>query len=215
MKKKSGPRLAVIDYDMGNLRSVAKALESVGCRVDWVEDASKLGRYDGLVLPGVGAFGEAMKNLKKRGLVSAIRKWIADERPFLGICLGYQLLFESSEEGRKTPGLGVFKGRVRRLEGGKSLKVPHIGWNRVEKRAVQSPIYRGIPEGSYFYFVHSYVPVPENPALVATTSRYGRPFASSIRSGNLFACQFHPEKSGETGMKLLRNFAAVTKEAAC
>lgn len=209
MKKKAGPRLAVIDYDMGNLRSVTKALESVGCRVNWVEKPSQLERCDGVVLPGVGAFSVAAKNLKKRGLTAPLKEWISEGRPFLGICLGYQLLFESSAEGRKAQGLGVFKGKVKKLSGGRGLKVPHIGWNRIEKRDAGSSVYRGIPDGAYFYFVHSYVPEPQDRKLVATTSRYGGAFASSIRSGNLFACQFHPEKSGTTGMRLLRNFAKM------
>ena len=193
---------------MGNLRSVAKALEKVQCSVDWVDRPSGLKKADAVVLPGVGAFTVAVQNLKKRKLLEPLKEWIASDRPFLGICLGYQLLFEGSQEGRVSKGLGVFKGRVQKLSPRWGLKVPHIGWNRIQI-GTPSLFFSGIPDGSYFYFVHSYVPVPKDEAIIATRTSYGTDMASSISLGRLFASQFHPEKSGASGLRLLRNFAAT------
>lgn len=201
------PSVALIDYDMGNLRSVAKALEKVGCAVEWVREPSRLMQHDVMVLPGVGAFSVAVENLRKRKLFDSIRKWIEDQKPFLGICLGYQLLFESSEENERSgmKGLGFFEGKVRKLPHKKNIKIPHIGWNQIEKSS-KFNILKGIPDGSYFYFDHSYIPVPKDNEIVATTTDYGIEFVSSVSKGNLFASQFHPEKSGEIGLKLLRSF---------
>lgn len=200
------PRIALIDYDMGNLRSVGKALEKVGARVDWARTPSALRKADAVVLPGVGAFENAMKNLAKQKMVRPLREWIADGKPFLGICLGYQLLFESSAEGGKTRGLGVFKGGVKKFSPRKNLKVPHMGWNRVALTKNKSSCMKGVKDGSYFYFVHSYFPAPRDRGIVATLTSYGETFASSVARKNLFASQFHPEKSGETGLKVLANF---------
>lgn len=206
------PRIALIDYDMGNLRSVAKALEKAGCAVTWADRPSQLKQCDGLVLPGVGAFSEAVKNLNRRKLTSPIKRWIKDGRPFLGICLGYQLLFEKSAEGAGS-GFGIFKGRVRLLSH-KRVKVPHMGWNRLKitRAGKASPVLRGIPDGAYFYFVHSYVPDPRDRALEATSTDYGGRFSSSVAQWNLFAAQFHPEKSGPQGLKVLKNFARLSLE---
>lgn len=204
-------QLALINYDMGNLRSVQKALQAQGAAVDLVDSPFDLNHYQGLVLPGVGAFSEAVKNLKRRKLWSIVKKWIALGRPFLGVCLGYQLLFERSEEaGKSLRGLGIFKGDVKRLNPGKNLKVPHMGWNQILWKGNNSnPLLLHIPKDSYFYFVHSYVPYPKDKKIILTETHYGRPFASSVLSGNVFACQFHPEKSGKMGQELLRNFLKV------
>lgn len=206
--KKAKPRIALIDYDMGNLRSVSRALENSGCSVEWV-DKPPLKHFDGVVLPGVGAFSVAVQNLKKRNLFQPIFAWIAEGKPFFGICLGYQLLFEKSEEGepKAAQGLSVFKGKVRKLKVKKNLKVPHMGWNQVWMKAERRCLpFKEIKDGSYFYFVHSYIPVPDDKKIIATTTPYGFDFASSIVSGNLYASQFHPEKSGENGLRLLANF---------
>ncbi|MBI3012023.1 MAG: imidazole glycerol phosphate synthase subunit HisH [Elusimicrobia bacterium] len=204
-------RTALINYDMGNLRSVSKSLEKAGCQVDLVSEPFDFNSYQLAVLPGVGAFAQAAQNLKKRKLFSLIQDWIAQDRPFLGICLGYQLLFEESEESkkRKVPGLGIFKGKVKKFPVQGNLKVPHMGWNQIHYKASDTgsqSIFGKIGNDSYFYFVHSYFPAPKEKSLVMTTTTYGIPFASSIRRGRLFASQFHPEKSGENGLNLLRNF---------
>ena len=202
--------VGIIDYDMGNLKSVAKALEKVGAEVRLVDRPSPLKFSDVLVLPGVGSFHIAIQNLKKRRLFEPIRNWISEQKPFLGICLGYQLLFEKGEEGRSgEKGLGIFKGNVRRFPRKKNLKVPHMGWNQISWErggSVRSALLEAIPDESYFYFVHSYFPVPSEKDIVATTTDYGIKFASSVWRGRLFACQFHPEKSGENGLRLLKNF---------
>lgn len=215
MKK---PLVGLLDYEMGNLNSVSKALEKVGASVRWVEMPSQLKGLDALVLPGVGAFSCAVKNLKKRKLFDPIGEWIVQEKPFLGICLGYQLLFEESEEGfssdeKKIPGFGIFRGKVKRFPKKSGLKVPHMGWNNIRfktqplsKSGTGFKIFQGIKENSYFYFVHSYFPVPMQKELICTLTNYGVDFSSSISAKKLFACQFHPEKSGANGLALLRNF---------
>ena len=213
MKK---PRVALIDYDMGNLRSVSRALEKVGCVVEWVVNPSRLKFADAMVLPGVGAFAVAVKNLKDRRLFDHIGSWIALEKPFLGICLGYQILFEESEEnmdkGKNPRGIAVFEGKVKRLSGKKNLKIPHMGWNQVwQKPTPNAPWFKGIPDGTYFYFVHSYIPVPEDKNIICGTTDYGPEFASCISGKNLFASQFHPEKSSLVGIKLLDNFLKIVK----
>lgn len=201
---------------MGNLKSVAKALEKVGARVARVEKPAQLKNVQALVLPGVGAFHIAVKNLKKRNLFEPVQEWVRRFKPFLGICLGYQLLFEESTERKKrTKGLGIFSGQVKTFPKMKNLKVPHMGWNQVNfNRANPTQILEGLPKGSYFYFVHSYFPVLKDRKLAATETRYGVNFASSISRRNLFACQFHPEKSGENGLKLLKNFMGMA-QASC
>ena len=205
--------IAIVDYGMGNLRSVHKALERVGFQARVTQDPKAIADAEGLVLPGVGAFRKAMENLESLNLVGPVTEFIRSERPFLGICLGLQLLFTEGEEFGVHRGLGIFPGRVVRFpffqpgagspKG--SLKVPHMGWNSIRVRK-DVPALAGVPSGSCFYFVHSYYPIPEDPAIVSTTTDYGGEFVSSIGVGNLFACQFHPEKSQSAGLKILENF---------
>lgn len=210
--------IVIVDYGMGNLRSVHKALERVGSQAMVTQDPSRIGRADGMILPGVGAFQKAMENLEQLRLIDTIQKFILSGKPFLGICLGLQLLFSESEEFCQCRGLEVFKGKVVRfpfsLPGAPldrdSLKVPHMGWNsiRIKKK---SAALGGIEEGTHFYFVHSYFPVPADPGIITTTTDYGGEFVSSVGRGNLFACQFHPEKSQTSGLKILRNFASLVQ----
>jgi imidazole glycerol-phosphate synthase subunit HisH len=212
----AGPEVVIVDYGMGNLRSVQKALEAVGARAAVTRDPGRVREAQALVLPGVGAFGDCMANLSAYGLLEPVRERALSETPFLGICLGYQLLFEESEEFGPHSGLGVLPGKVVRfprelVEGGEVLKVPHMGWNRIAKRK-EVPALADVPDGSYVYFVHSYYPVPAEPEVVATTTTYGLPFASSVARGNLFACQFHPEKSQKVGLALLRGFWSTVRE---
>lgn len=204
--------IAIIDYGMGNLRSVQKAFEHVGCRAQVTRDLRQIASARGIVLPGVGAFNACMENLRRFGLVEPIREAVHQKKPFLGICLGFQLLFTESEEFGPQQGLDLFPGRVLgfRLENG--LKVPHMGWNRIGKKK-ESPFLEGISDGDYVYFVHSYYVVPEDVSVVATTTAYGTSFVSSIATDHLFACQFHPEKSQEIGLRILANFARFVEKA--
>ncbi len=196
--------IALVDYGMGNLGSVDKALRRVGCQVTVTQDPGAVRDAAAVVLPGVGAFGDCMANLKRLGLAQPVVDAIASGRPFLGICLGLQVLFEESEEAPGTAGLGVFQGRVERFKHG--LKIPHIGWNQIEAPRDRPPHLAGIPNGAYVYFVHSYYVVPRDPSIVATTTDYGYDFVSSVSRGNLFASQFHPEKSQSIGLQILESF---------
>jgi len=197
--------LAIVDYGMGNLRSVEKAFVRLGHAAEVTHDPERIATAPGVVLPGVGAFGACMTNLTALGLVEPVRHAIRSGRPFLGICLGMQLLFEESEEFGPVAGLGILPGRVVRFAADLERKVPHMGWNAL--RIVRAaPALAGIDDGAYVYFVHSYYPVPADPALVATTTPYGPEFASSVVRDNFFACQFHPEKSQQVGLRLLDNF---------
>ena len=198
--------IAIIDYGMGNLRSVQKGFERIGSRAEVTRSAGKIASASGVVLPGVGAFNACMDNLRRFGLVDVIRDAVGRKRPFLGICLGLQLLFTESDEFGPQKGLDLFSGRVVGFAAGNGLKVPHMGWNRIEKKK-ESPFLEGISDGAYVYFVHSYYAVPEDLSAVATTTGYGLSFASSIATDHLFACQFHPEKSQEIGLRILANFA--------
>jgi glutamine amidotransferase len=195
--------IGVVDYGSGNLRSVCKALETVGASVTLVTKATQLDPLDAVVVPGVGAFGDCAQNLRKSGLWEPLTQWLQAGRPYLGICLGYQLLFESSEESPGSKGLGFLPGRVVRFAG-KKLKVPHIGWNTLLD--ARGPMYRRLPTTPYFYFVHSYFPVPANDGLVSARCEYGGTFAASVSAGSLHATQFHPEKSQSAGLTLLKNF---------
>ena len=195
--------IAIIDYGMGNLRSVQKALERVGAEALLTEDPACIAHSPAIVLPGVGAFGDAIETLRHTGLDEAIREAIEEGRPFLGICLGMQLLFEESEEMGQHKGLGVFGGRVVRFD--TALKVPHIGWNQIHIRR-ETPLLAGIAEGSYAYFVHSYYVQPAEPEIVLATTDYGVDYASIVGRDNIFGIQFHPEKSQEVGLKILENF---------
>lgn len=200
--------IAIIDYDMGNLRSVAKAFEKVGAAATPTRDSSVIANATHVVLPGVGAFKDCMRNLEEYGLVEPIMRAIDSGKPFLGICLGLQLLFDESEEFGPHRGLGVIKGRVVRFPNDKELKVPHMGWNEAKKKK-DSRLLAGIEDGSYFYFVHSYYAVPEDPSVTLTSTDYGIEFTSSVEKDNVMACQFHPEKSQKTGLKLLKNFSSM------
>jgi len=207
----------VLDYGMGNLHSVAKALALQNAQVILSDQKKKLNQTDLLVVPGVGAFGAAMKTLAKKGLDDFIIRWIEEGKPYLGICLGFQLLFERSEESGGGKGLSVFKGPVVRFREKEIKKIsgqiPHMGWNTASRVSQSAkPYFRGIGENEYFYFVHSYFPEPEDKTFVGTRTYYGREFCSSIANGNLFASQFHPEKSGLVGLRLLKNIIAKSKK---
>ena len=201
--------IAIVDYEMGNLRSVHKAFEAVGCDAVVTRDPDVLDRASHMVLPGVGAFGDCVNNLKRFGLVEPIRRSISQGKPFLGICLGLQVLFTESDEFGSHQGLDILK--VKRFsfsEGqGKGLKIPHMGWNTVQAR-IPSPLLKEIPQDSFVYFVHSYYVEPAEAEIICTETTYGIPFVSSIARDNIFACQFHPEKSQRIGLQLLRNFGA-------
>ncbi len=197
--------IAIIDYGMGNLRSVQKGLERVGFDTVVTREVSQIRSARGVVLPGVGAFSACMENLGKFGLVEPIREIVRGHKPFLGICLGFQLLFSESEEFGKQKGLELFSGKVVGFHPSEELKVPHMGWNRIEKKR-DSPFLEGVSTGDYLYFVHSFYVVPQDPSIIATTTDYGKPFVSSIATDRMFACQFHPEKSQELGLRILENF---------
>ena len=201
------PRIAIVDYQAGNLRSVQKALERCGARAAVTGDPADLAAADGLVFPGQGASPSAMRHLTARGLVEPIKDYIAAGRPFLGVCLGLQLLLESSEEGDE-PCMGIIGGRVRRLPPG--LKSPHMGWNQMDFEAGH-PVLDGVPGGSYFYFVHSFYADPEDRSLVVGTTEYGVRFCSAVAWDNVAAVQFHPEKSGAAGLKLYENFVRMVE----
>lgn len=211
--------IAVIDYGMGNLRSVSKAIEHVapGADVRVTDDPSVVRGADRVVFPGQGAMPDCMRELRGRGLYEAVID-AARDKPFLGICIGLQMLFDLSEEG-DTPGLGILPGRVRRFahelvdDDGRKLKVPHMGWNEVEQRMAH-PLWQGIAPNARFYFVHSYYPQPAVPGLTAGVSRYPREFVCAAARDNLFAVQFHPEKSAAAGLRLLANFTTWTPPAA-
>ena len=219
--------IAVIDYGSGNLKSVRKALEAVGAKVAVTNDPRAIDKAEALVLPGVGAFYRGMENLKKSGLLPSIFEAVKEGKPFLGICLGLQLLFTESEEHGTCQGLDIIKGKVKRFQG--EMKIPHMGWNQIkcEMRNVNSKnlakqnskdlakqkcgIFEGIPNGSYFYFVHSYYVEPDDENSIAATTEYGQEFTAGIAKDNIFAVQFHPEKSGELGLTVLKNFLRYRK----
>jgi imidazole glycerol-phosphate synthase subunit HisH len=201
-----GDVIAIIDYGMGNLRSIHKAFEHVGCPARVTRDPSVIADASHVVLPGVGAFPDCMRNLEQFGLITPIDRAVRRGKPFLGICLGLQLLFTEGEEFGRHPGLAILKGRVVRFPFGPGgLKVPHMGWNQL-RRATPLPLFRGQAETAHYYFVHSYHVVPEDDGIVATTTTYGIEFVSSVQRENIFACQFHPEKSQAAGLALLRVF---------
>ncbi|MGH7213730.1 MAG: imidazole glycerol phosphate synthase subunit HisH [Tepidisphaeraceae bacterium] len=206
----SPSNIAIIDYDMANLRSVQKAFEHVGHDATIIRQSDDLARFDRIVLPGVGAFQDAIRTLRERGLADPILQHIGRGRPFLGICLGLQLLFDVGYEDGRHEGLGVLRGACVRFDVDDTLglKVPHMGWNQLDvKRA--SPILRDLPDRASVYFVHAYHVEPLDDAVIATTTDYGRPFVSSIWRDNVMATQFHPEKSQKAGLQILRNFAEM------
>ena len=222
MNGASKEMIAIIDYGMGNLASVAKAVEFSGGRPQITADPKIISRSKALIFPGVGAFGEAMKELRVRRLKEPIIGSIQEGKPFLGLCLGLQLLLESSEESPGVKGLGVLPGRVRKLPGGKGLKIPHMGWNQIERfpssprkrgsdsRVRENDILQGVPERAFMYFVHSFYGQPEEKRMIVATTWYGRSFPSILWNGRqLWATQFHPEKSQRWGLKILENFLRV------
>jgi glutamine amidotransferase len=202
--------IALLDYGSGNLRSVHKALLKVGAAVRVVQRPEAVGDARGMVLPGVGAFDDCLNALRRQELLAAASEFIETGKPFLGICVGYQALFERSEEFNScAAGLGVFTGKVVRFREQAGLKIPQIGWNQIRLTKSDCPIYRGIADGSYVYFVHSFFPKPTEAGVIATETTYGETFASSVWRDHVFATQFHPEKSQEVGLQLLRNFVEL------
>lgn len=200
--------IVIIDYGMGNIHSVRKALESCGGKVRVVDKAEDLKSAEKIILPGVGAFDDAMNELNKRALTSAILHKIKSGVPFLGICLGMQLLFARSEEGKGAKGLGVFEGLVKGFTGTKDLKIPHIGWNQIKKQE-SCVLLEGVPDNSYVYFCHSYYPAPRDKHTIAAVTDYGIDFPSLLCKDKVFGAQFHPEKSQKVGLQILKNFVEM------
>lgn len=206
--------IALLDYGSGNLRSVHKALLKVGAEVKIARKPDEMPDAHGVVLPGVGAFDDCINAMARQELLEASRQSIRSGRPFLGICVGYQALFDKSEEFNScAAGLGVFKGSVVRFANGNGLKIPQIGWNQLQIVQRACPLFEGIADNSYVYFVHSFFPKPEDETIVATRTTYGEPFASAIWRGNVFATQFHPEKSQKIGLQILSNFVRITRSS--
>lgn len=202
--------IALLDYGSGNLRSVYKSLLKVGAQVHIARGSGEMAGASAVVLPGVGAFDDCLNAMQRQGLLEACRQFIDSGRPFLGICVGYQALFEHSEEFNScAAGLGILQGKVVRFSQHNGLKVPQIGWNQLEILQPNCPLFRGVPDGSYVYFVHSFFPKPTDAGVVATRTTYGETFASAIWRDNIFATQFHPEKSQKVGLQLLRNFVEL------
>lgn len=199
------PNVVIVDYGAGNLRSVARAVAHVGHGPKVTSDPRDVAGADALIVPGVGAAADTMRNLRACGMVEPVRDYIASGRPFFGVCMGQQALLSVSEEGGEHECLGVIPGRVKKLPGGQ--KVPHMGWNNV-RQTRPHPIFEGIPDESYFYFLHSYYPEPADPAVVIGETEYGVTFASVLARDNIVATQFHPEKSGDMGLRMYRNFLA-------
>ena len=205
--------IAIIDYDAGNIKSVEKAMMSLGEEIVITRDADTILSADGVILPGVGAFGDAMEKLHSYGLVDVIHKCVEKGTPFLGICLGLQLLFESSEESPGVEGLHVLDGKILRIPDGEGIKVPHIGWNDLSFPN-EGKLFKGLPENSYVYFVHSYYLKAEDEKIVTAATEYGTYIHASVEKDNVYACQFHPEKSSEVGLQILKNFIEITKKDA-
>lgn len=198
--------IVIVDYGMGNLRSVQKALEKVGAEAKISSDAALFDKAKALVFPGQGSFPDAVHNLSRQNLIAPLKEWISLDKPFLGICLGLQLLFESSEEGKEEQGLSVFKGKVVRFA--PKGKIPHMGWNTIKATPAgeRCPLLKNVPEGAFFYFVHSYYVVPDDKSIVAATTDYIDNFVSIIWRGNTYAMQFHPEKSQDRGLSIIKAF---------
>ena len=204
--------VAIIDYDAGNIKSVEKAFDYLGADTVVTRDPKEIFRADRVVLPGVGAFGDAMKRLNEYGLVAPIKEVIASQIPFIGICLGQQLLFDSSDESKGVPGLGILRGKIVNIpekdSKGNIYKIPQIGWNSLSFPR-KGKLYKDVPEGAYVYFVHSYYLQAEDKGIVTATTEYSTTIEASVEHENVFACQFHPEKSAEVGMQILKNFIEV------
>ena len=204
--------IAVIDYDMGNLHSVCKGLEKAGATTKITDSPSEIMNADGVVLPGVGSFDPAMQHLLTRNLVEPIKQVVADGKPFLGVCLGLQILFESSEEGKEA-GLGIIQGTVKRFQSEPDLTIPHMGWNDLQLTQTQHPLWQNIPPASYVYFVHSYYVSPQNIDVIAAEVTHGtQKVTAAIAKDNLMAVQFHPEKSSDYGLQMLTNFVEFVKQ---
>jgi glutamine amidotransferase len=199
------PKIVIIDYGMGNLRNVQKAFEKIGSDARLTRNKNEIGRASAIVLPGVGAFKDCVENLEKYGLVEPLLRSIEKGKPYLGICLGLQILFSESEEFGSHKGLDLIKGKVVRFVPDPEHKVPHMGWNTIEKEK-EGPMLQGIERGDFFYFVHSYYVIPDKTQWISSFTTYGKPFVSSIWKENLFATQFHPEKSQQKGLRILENF---------
>ena len=203
--------IGIVDYDIGNLRSVQKAFQHVGGEATFVRTPQEIAQVDALALIGVGNFGDCVRSLARSGMWDDVSAWAKSEKPFFGICVGYQMLFESSEEAPGEKGLGIFPGRVKKFSDKSGLKIPQIGWNTVKVRQPDAPLLAGISDGDYVYFVHSYYAAPEEDSLVALETTYGETFAAAVARGNLLATQFHPEKSQRAGLQMLTNFVALSK----
>lgn len=200
--------IAIIDYDAGNIKSVEKALQKLGQEVVITRDANTILSADKVILPGVGAFGDAMENLKKYNLDQVIYQVVEKNIPFLGICLGLQLLFEKSDESQGVDGLGILKGEICKIPNKEGLKIPHMGWNSLHLQN-EGRLFRDIEEQAYVYFVHSFYLKAEEEEIVKATTEYSTHIHASVEKGNVFACQFHPEKSSDVGMKILKNFVEL------
>ncbi len=200
--------IAIIDYGAGNLQSVKKAFDFIGAESVITDNPEIINACDRILLPGVGSFGDAMDSMAKNGLVETVKQNALSGKPFLGICLGLQLLFEESEESPGVKGLGIFKGKIKKFSSDMGLKIPHIGWNSLEIKQ-KDTLFKDIPENSYVYFVHSYYLHAEDENDIATVTNYGIDFHSAVGKNNIFATQFHPEKSGDVGLQILKNFASM------
>ena len=202
--------IGIVDYGIGNLRSVQKAVQHVGGEAVFVRTPEEIAKADALILPGVGNFGDCIRSLAKSGMWDDVLAWANSEKPFFGICVGYQMLFESSEEAPGEKGLGVFAGQVRKFSDNHHLKIPQIGWNTVTVRQPDAALLSGISTGDYVYFVHSYYAAPKDPSIIALETTYGDTFAAAVARGNLLATQFHPEKSQRAGLQMLKNFVTLS-----
>lgn len=200
--------IAIIDYGAGNIQSVSKALAHIGCEAFITRDKDKILKADGAVLPGVGSFGDTMDTMTEYGIKDTVIEYAKSGKPFLGICLGLQLLFPKSEESPDAEGLGIFDGSITKIPSGEGLKIPHIGWNSLDIKKSDG-LFRGIGKNPYVYFVHSYFLNASDKSIVSAQTEYGVTIDAAVEKGNVYATQFHPEKSGETGLKILRNFADI------
>ena len=202
--------IAVVDYDAGNVKSVEKAIEKLGAKHILTSDPAEIAKADAVILPGVGNFGDCVSKLKERGLDTSLKEYAASGKPFLGICVGLQLLFDESEESPGVKGLGILPGKIKRFPGSADLKVPQIGWNDIIES--KGRLLEGIDKETYFYFVHSFYLECEDPSIVTSRTEYGITYDSSVEKGNVFATQFHPEKSSDAGLKVLSNFLKIAGE---
>ena len=204
--------IGVIDYGDGNLKSVCNSLSAMKAKAKLVKSPEDLCEVTSIIFPGVGSFGDSAQHLEEQKLSTPLKKWIIEDRPFLGICIGFQMLFETSDESPEAMGLGILPGKAVRFDQKESLKIPHMGWNKIIIKQKSDPIWEGLDEASHFYIVHSFNPKPDENKIIASTTPYGYEFTSSVRRGNLFATQFHPEKSQGAGLRLIRNFLSLNSE---